>query len=38
MNVPEQFKARMQRLLGEEYGQFIAVYGNPAVRGVRVNT
>ncbi|MBO4847776.1 MAG: RsmF rRNA methyltransferase first C-terminal domain-containing protein [Clostridia bacterium] len=36
--LPEQFKERMRRALGDEYPRFIACYDEPPARGLRVNT
>jgi len=36
--LPEKFKARMEKLLGEEYPEFEAALSEDAVRGVRINT
>ncbi|MFQ5854935.1 MAG: RsmB/NOP family class I SAM-dependent RNA methyltransferase [Anaerolineae bacterium] len=36
--LPEAFLARMERLLGSEYGQFLASYQVPPAVGLRVNT
>ena len=36
--LPEKFKERMQKELGEEYPLFIASYEEPPKRGLRVNT
>ncbi len=38
IELPEQFKERMKAQLGAEYGEFLAAYDRPAVRGLRVNT
>ena len=38
MNLPNEFTARMQKLLGEEYNAFLDSYAAPAVRALRVNT
>ncbi|MCD8372522.1 MAG: RsmB/NOP family class I SAM-dependent RNA methyltransferase [Clostridia bacterium] len=38
MNLPQDFLNRMQSRSGEEYGDFLASYSKPAVKGVRVNT
>lgn len=35
--LPEVFKERMKRLLGDEYGSFIESFDEPDVRGVRIN-
>ncbi len=38
MDLPEKFKSRMEKLLGEDYGAFIASFENKdAVRALRVN-
>ena len=36
-NLPKEFQERMQRMLGEEYGAFLASYGEPRRPGLRVN-
>ena len=38
IDLPEEFLQRMKRDLGGEYESFLASYGLPAVRGIRVNT
>lgn len=38
MQLPEQFKQRMQTLLQEEYEDFLEGYNRPLRRGLRVNT
>ncbi len=38
IELPAKFKERMKAQLGAEYGDFIAAYDRPAVRGLRVNT
>lgn len=38
MNIPEEFKDRMKKLLGEEYDEYIATYERKKVQGIRVNT
>lgn len=38
MNLPENFKARMQERLRADYPAFLACYESPPVRGLRVNT
>lgn len=38
MILPNEFTARMQKLLGEEYNAFLESYEAPAVRALRVNT
>ena len=35
--LPEAFKKRMESLLGEEYGSFLASYEEKRVQGLRVN-
>ena len=36
--LPDAFKKRMAEQLGAEYDDFIAAYGMPPVRGIRINT
>lgn len=36
--LPEKFKERMEKMLGEEYPSFEQALGEPSVRAVRVNT
>lgn len=38
MNIPDKFKERMQKLLGNEYDDFIAAYDERKAQGIRVNT
>ena len=38
MRLPEEFRRRMERLLGEESAAFYAALDGPAHRGLRVNT
>lgn len=38
IDLPEEFLQRMKRDLGGEYESFLASYGLPAARGIRVNT
>lgn len=38
MELPREFLGRMRSLLGGEYEAFLASYGQPPVRGLRVNT
>ncbi len=38
VNLPEQFRARMQTMLGEEYPDFEACFTRRRFRGLRVNT
>ena len=36
--LPEAFTKRMEKLLGDEYGDFIATFDKENVRGVRINS
>ena len=36
--LPEEFERRMQRLLGEDFSDFLASYDRPRTYGLRVNT
>ena len=38
MELPEQFKQEMKRILGEEYQQYLSSFEEPANHGLRVNT
>ena len=38
MDLPQEFLERMQRILGEEYGDFLRTYEEPRRFGLRVNT
>ena len=38
MQLPSLFLQRMQRLLGDEYADFVAAYDNPSRAGLRVNS
>lgn len=38
MRIPEEFKDRMKKLLGEEYEEYITTYERKRVQGIRVNT
>lgn len=38
MNLPREFLERMERMLGEEYGEFLRTYEEPRKFGLRVNT
>ncbi|RKD31557.1 RsmF rRNA methyltransferase first C-terminal domain-containing protein [Thermohalobacter berrensis] len=38
MNLPKDFKERMEKLLNEEYADFISSFNNDFHRGIRVNT
>ncbi len=38
VDLPEQFKKKMSSLLANKYGEFLASYGAPAYKAVRVNT
>lgn len=38
MKLPELFKEKMQRLLGDEYEAYLASYNNPKYQGIRINT
>lgn len=38
MELPDEFLARMQGLLGDEFGAFVASFEQPEHRGLRVNT
>lgn len=37
ISLPQEFKNRMQNLLGEEYGAFLQGYEKPHFRGIRLN-
>ena len=38
MELPQEFLERMERMLGEEYGEFLRTYEEPRKFGLRVNT
>ena len=38
MRLPEEFTKKMQRLLKEEYKEYMACYDEPRYYGLRVNT
>ena len=38
VELPEQFKIRMKKLLGNSFGEFLATYGEKPQKAVRVNT
>ena len=38
MTLPQEFQKKMQKLLGEEYGQFLESYQREPLQALRVNT
>ena len=38
MNLPKQFEDRMERLLGDEYKDYLQCFNKPYYGGLRVNT
>lgn len=38
MELPKEFKEKMEKLLGEEYDKFISTYDDNHLKGIRINT